>query len=122
MKLIMEAIGHNEDVPAEVLAARKTYQEYYRGFKKETDAEHERVIALGGLHIIGTERHESRRIDNQLRGPLRPPGRSRLLAVLYFPGGRGYASVRLGAHHLDSRAPGPQGRRTAGSGHSDQAD
>ena len=37
-------------------------------FKRETDAEHERVIALGGLHIIGTERHESRRIDNQLRG------------------------------------------------------
>ena len=67
-ELIMEAIGHNEDVPEDVLAARKTYQDYYRGFKKETDAEHERVISLGGLHIIGTERHESRRIDNQLRG------------------------------------------------------
>ena len=67
-ELIMEAIGHNEDVPDEVLAARKTYQEYFRAFKKETDAEHERVIALGGLHILGTERHESRRIDNQLRG------------------------------------------------------
>ena len=67
-ELIMEAIGHNEDVPEDVLAARKTYQEYFRNFKKETDAEHERVIALGGLHIIGTERHESRRIDNQLRG------------------------------------------------------
>ena len=67
-ELIMEAIGHNENVPEEVLAARKTYQEYFRAFKKETDAEHERVIALGGLHIIGTERHESRRIDNQLRG------------------------------------------------------
>jgi preprotein translocase subunit SecA len=36
--------------------------------RKVTDAEHERVVALGGLHIIGTERHESRRIDNQLRG------------------------------------------------------
>lgn len=36
--------------------------------KAETDAEHEKVVALGGLHIIGTERHESRRIDNQLRG------------------------------------------------------
>jgi len=67
-ELIMEAIGHNEDVAPEVLSARKTYQEYYRDYKKETDAEHERVIALGGLHIIGTERHESRRIDNQLRG------------------------------------------------------
>ena len=37
-------------------------------FKVETDAEHEEVIAAGGLHIIGTERHEARRIDNQLRG------------------------------------------------------
>jgi preprotein translocase subunit SecA len=36
--------------------------------KKATDPEHERVVALGGLHIIGTERHESRRVDNQLRG------------------------------------------------------
>lgn len=38
------------------------------GIKADTDAEHEKVVALGGLHIIGTERHESRRIDNQLRG------------------------------------------------------
>lgn len=37
-------------------------------FKKETDAEHDEVVRLGGLHIIGTERHEARRIDNQLRG------------------------------------------------------
>ena len=37
-------------------------------FKKQTDAEHDEVVALGGLHIIGTERHEARRIDNQLRG------------------------------------------------------
>jgi preprotein translocase subunit SecA len=36
--------------------------------KKATDPEHERVVTLGGLHIIGTERHESRRVDNQLRG------------------------------------------------------
>ena len=34
----------------------------------ETDREHEEVVAAGGLHILGTERHESRRIDNQLRG------------------------------------------------------
>ena len=67
-ELIMEAIGHNEDVPAEVLAARETYNRYFSEFRKETDAEHERVMQLGGLHIIGTERHESRRIDNQLRG------------------------------------------------------
>jgi len=37
-------------------------------YKAQTDAEHEEVVALGGLHIVGTERHESRRIDNQLRG------------------------------------------------------
>jgi len=33
-------------------------------------------VSVGGLHILGTERHEARRIDNQLRGPRRPPGRS----------------------------------------------
>ncbi|MBO8129090.1 MAG: preprotein translocase subunit SecA [Peptococcaceae bacterium] len=52
----------------EVAEARKVFQELYREAKKVTDAEHEKVVALGGLHIIGTERHESRRIDNQLRG------------------------------------------------------
>ncbi|MEG2207610.1 MAG: preprotein translocase subunit SecA [Clostridia bacterium] len=67
-EIIMEAVGHNEDAPAEVLEARKLYHDLYDSFKVETDAEHERVMALGGLHIIGTERHESRRIDNQLRG------------------------------------------------------
>ncbi|MEG2604133.1 MAG: preprotein translocase subunit SecA, partial [Clostridia bacterium] len=67
-EIIMEAVGHNEDAPTEVLEARKLYHDLYDSFKVETDAEHERVMALGGLHIIGTERHESRRIDNQLRG------------------------------------------------------
>lgn len=51
-----------------LLSAREIYRKYYDEFKKTTDAEKEKVIALGGLHIIGTERHESRRIDNQLRG------------------------------------------------------
>ena len=67
-EIIEAATGHNENVDQAVLDARKRYRELYEGFKKETDAEHERVMALGGLHIIGTERHESRRIDNQLRG------------------------------------------------------
>jgi len=66
--LIEEALGHAENVPVEVLEARKVFRELYQEFRKETDAGHEEVIALGGLHIIGTERHESRRIDNQLRG------------------------------------------------------
>ncbi|HEV3041956.1 MAG TPA: preprotein translocase subunit SecA [Candidatus Angelobacter sp.] len=44
------------------------WNEVYNKYKKETDAEHEKVVAVGGLHILGTERHEARRIDNQLRG------------------------------------------------------
>ncbi len=44
------------------------YQEIYNKYKKDTDADHERVVGVGGLHIMGTERHEARRIDNQLRG------------------------------------------------------
>ncbi len=51
-----------------LLHAREVYNEYYTTFKQTTDKEKEQVIAAGGLHIIGTERHESRRIDNQLRG------------------------------------------------------
>ena len=48
--------------------ARETYRELYSKHKEVTDKEKAEVRALGGLHIIGTERHESRRIDNQLRG------------------------------------------------------
>src|SRR5216684_3911381 len=44
------------------------WSETYNKYKKETDAEHEQVVSVGGLHILGTERHEARRIDNQLRG------------------------------------------------------
>lgn len=66
--VIEEATGFNENVSEEVLTARAVYKELYAGFKAQTDAEHDRVVAVGGLHIIGTERHESRRIDNQLRG------------------------------------------------------
>ncbi len=47
---------------------RQAYERIYSAFKKQTDAEHEEVVATGGLHIIATERHEARRIDNQLRG------------------------------------------------------
>ena len=48
--------------------AREKYKKYYKEFEQVTEDEKQKVIALGGLHIIGTERHESRRIDNQLRG------------------------------------------------------
>ena len=67
-ELIDEATGHAETEDAVILAAREQYAKLYAEFKKETDREHEEVVKLGGLHIIGTERHESRRIDNQLRG------------------------------------------------------
>ncbi len=66
--MIYTASMHLDTRDAEVLKARALYNELYEGFKKQTDAEHEKVVAAGGLYIIGTERHESRRIDNQLRG------------------------------------------------------
>src|SRR6187455_2549853 len=47
---------------------REAYERIYNDLKMQTDAEHQEVVDLGGLHIIGTERHEARRIDNQLRG------------------------------------------------------
>ena len=47
---------------------REVYNLVYQEYEKFTSAEHEEVVTLGGLHVIGTERHESRRIDNQLRG------------------------------------------------------
>ena len=56
------------DIPDDVKEVRKHYWEVYEEFKKQTDKEKEEVLAAGGLHILGTERHESRRIDNQLRG------------------------------------------------------
>ena len=67
-EMIEEATGHSETDDAEILAAREAYSRYHQEFKAETDKEHDQVVGLGGLHIIGTERHESRRIDNQLRG------------------------------------------------------
>lgn len=52
----------------EMEKAREKYKRYYKEFEQVTEDEKGKVISLGGLHIIGTERHESRRIDNQLRG------------------------------------------------------
>jgi preprotein translocase subunit SecA len=49
-------------------APRHAYREAFLQFKRETDSEHDEVVRAGGLHIIATERHEARRIDNQLRG------------------------------------------------------
>lgn len=52
----------------QVIEAKQVYKHHYDAFKAICDEEKEKVVALGGLRIIGTERHESRRIDNQLRG------------------------------------------------------
>src|SRR5690554_5791277 len=60
--------GFFETDDQEVIEARKVYQELVKKHEGETRVEHEKVVQAGGLHIIGTERHESRRIDNQLRG------------------------------------------------------
>ena len=56
------------DVSEEILALRERYKKVYEIYKQQTDEEKAQVIGAGGLCIIGTERHESRRIDNQLRG------------------------------------------------------
>ncbi len=67
-EIIEEAISFNENVSDEVKEARKVFRELLAKYEVETNAGHDEVVKLGGLHIIGTERHESRRIDNQLRG------------------------------------------------------
>ena len=56
------------DVPEDIQALRERYKKVYQYYKEQTDEEKKKVISVGGLCIIGTERHESRRIDNQLRG------------------------------------------------------
>ena len=66
--LISEATGHAETDNEEIIAASKVFNEYYAKHKAEIKDEAEKVRNAGGLAIIGTERHESRRIDNQLRG------------------------------------------------------
>ncbi len=67
-EMIIEATGFAETSDPEILAARDKYTEYYNKFKAEIAPEAEAVRKAGGLCIIGTERHDSRRIDNQLRG------------------------------------------------------
>ena len=67
-ELIAEADGHGDTDDEAILGARARYEELYKSFKPGVEAEAEKVRAAGGLFIVGTERHESRRIDNQLRG------------------------------------------------------
>ena len=67
-EMIAEATGFAETDNADIISAREQYKEYYDKFKAEIAPEADRVRQAGGLCIIGTERHDSRRIDNQLRG------------------------------------------------------
>ena len=80
-EIILEQVdSYNETTVEEVLDARERYQELVKKYKIKTDEEAQEVVEAGGLFIIGTERHESRRIDNQLRGRSGrqgDPGRSR---------------------------------------------
>ncbi|MDD3765857.1 MAG: preprotein translocase subunit SecA [Eubacteriales bacterium] len=66
--LISESTSYADTDDEEILNARKVYKELYEKYKPVVEAERKEVIEAGGLFIIGTERHESRRIDNQLRG------------------------------------------------------
>lgn len=67
-EIISVASAYNTLSDPEQIAAREHYKKLVSDFKKETDEEKVKVKSLGGLRVVGTERHESRRIDNQLRG------------------------------------------------------
>ena len=84
-ELIEQANAHNETKDEQVLEARKVFNKYQEKFENEIKEEKEKVLQAGGLNIIGTERHESRRIDNQLRGRSGrqgDPGESRFYIAL----------------------------------------
>lgn len=84
-ELILASISYDETEDENILKARQIFKELYEKFKIETDKEKEQVLKVGGLKIIGTERHESRRIDNQLRGRAGrqgDPGESRFYIAL----------------------------------------
>ena len=67
-ELIAESTGFSETDNEEIIHARNTFKELNAKYKEEIRPEAEEVAAAGGLYVIGTERHESRRVDNQLRG------------------------------------------------------
>ena len=67
-EVIIDATGTSVSVSEEAMAARKVFRELYDRYKAEIAPEAKKICEAGGLYIIGTERHESRRIDNQLRG------------------------------------------------------
>ena len=97
-ELIAEATSHADTSDPDVMALRQEYLALYTQFQNHTRAEAEKVQAAGGLFIIGTERHESRRIDNQLRGRSGrqgDPGASRFFLSLEDDLMRRFAGNRL---------------------------
>jgi len=102
----MAARGYDNDrylmfdmTPEEREEYEAEYEPIYRKLKGQTDTEHDEVVALGGLYVLGTERHESRRIDNQLRGRSGrqgDPGASRFYLSLEDDLMRMFASERIG--------------------------
>ena len=97
-EVIAEATGYAETEDEEILKARTLFAERMAEHKKSIDAEADRVREAGGLYIIGTERHESRRIDNQLRGRSGrqgDPGESRFYIALTDDVMRLFGSERM---------------------------
>ena len=97
-EVIAEATGYAETEDEEILKARALFAERMAEHKKSIDAEADRVREAGGLYIIGTERHESRRIDNQLRGRSGrqgDPGESRFYIALTDDVMRLFGSERM---------------------------
>ena len=103
----MKAAGWDNDAyllseysEEEMAQYESEYEPMYEKFEVETKAEHEKVVELGGLYVLGTERHESRRIDNQLRGRSGrqgDPGESRFYLSLEDDLMRLFASERIAA-------------------------
>ncbi len=99
-EIVAEANIHTPTENPDVLSARAYFSELLAKYKEETDKEHIEVVESGGLFILGTERHESRRIDNQLRGRSGrqgDPGESRFLIALDDDLMRRFGSERVEA-------------------------
>ena len=97
-ELLAEADAHGETDDVDVLTVRRRYEELLHQYKEQIKDEAEKVRQAGGLFIIGTERHESRRIDNQLRGRAGrqgDPGESRFYLSLEDDLMRLFSSARI---------------------------
>ena len=102
-------------------AARATGSASSATSSAQCEAEHKDVVALGGLHIVGTERHEARRIDNQLRGRAGRQGDPGIVALLPVARRRPDAHLRLRPHLRPDAAAGHGRRRADRARHGDAA-